>query len=205
MNIKEIVRRYGIVILTSSAIVICLLGFFLWQNTTNAVPIDEEIELFSLIQEEESVQETVEEESSIYVDIKGAVANPGIYEANSQMRVNDIINMAGGFLDIAQTKAVNLAKRVQDQMVIYVPMIDEEMPNEVATTPVQATSQGKVNINTATAEELQTLSGIGSKRAQDIINYRVEHGSFQSVEELQNVSGIGERTMENLRDFVVVR
>ncbi|MBO1307036.1 helix-hairpin-helix domain-containing protein [Enterococcus sp. 669A] len=154
-------------------------------------------------------------ETDWYVDLKGAVANPGMYRIKEGMRLMDAIEMGGGFTDEADRNQVNLAKLLSDQEIVYVPKVGEEIPvvQEAAQGPAAAapTEGGggeeateKININTADAAQLQQLSGIGEKRAQDIINYREENGSFQSVEDITNVSGIGQKTLENLRNSITI-
>lgn len=154
-----------------------------------------------------------------YVDIKGAVKIPQVVPVTPGMRVHDVVEMAGGVTAEADQSQVNLAQLVTDQMVIYVPKVGEEVSPStealVADSQVteSAISEGSedtssegdlVNINTADATILQTLSGIGEKRAADIINYRETNGLFETVDDLDQVSGIGEKTMEKLRPLITV-
>ena len=154
-----------------------------------------------------------------YVDIKGAVKVPQVVPVTPGMRVHDVVEMAGGVTGEADQSQVNLAQLVTDQMVIYVPKVGEEVSpstealvadskvTESAVSEISgdATSGGDlVNINTADTTMLQTLSGIGEKRAADIINYRETNGLFETVDDLDQVSGIGEKTMEKLRPLITV-
>lgn len=154
-----------------------------------------------------------------YVDIKGAIKVPQIVPVTPGMRVHDVVEMAGGVTGEADQSRVNLAQLVTDQMVIYVPKVGEEVspPTEalvadskvtesaVSESSGDGTSDGDlVNINTADTTMLQTLSGIGEKRAADIINYRETNGLFETVDDLDQVSGIGEKTMEKLRPLITV-
>ena len=134
------------------------------------------------------------------VDLKGEVKIPGIYEVESTSRVHDVIELAGGFLETANVNAVNLAEKVRDEMVIYIPHIDEPLPQAERVNETEG--EKKVSLNQATLEEFQTLPGIGPAKAMAIINYREEFGMFNSVDELTNVSGIGEKTLEKLRDHL---
>ena len=134
------------------------------------------------------------------VDLKGEVKIPGIYEVESTSRVHDVIELAGGFLETANVNAVNLAEKVRDEMVIYIPHIDEPLPQAERVNETEG--EKKVSLNQATLEEFQTLPGIGPAKAMAIINYREEFGMFNSVDELTNVSGIGEKTLEKLRDYL---
>lgn len=154
-----------------------------------------------------------------YVDIKGAIKVPQVVPVTPGMRVHDVVEMAGGVTGEADQSQVNLAQLVTDQMVIYVPKVGEEVSpstetlvadsqvteSAVSESSGDGTSDGDlVNINTADTTMLQTLSGIGEKRAADIINYRETNGLFETVDDLDQVSGIGEKTMEKLRPLITV-
>lgn len=154
------------------------------------------------------------ENSNWFADVKGAVKKPGVYPITSQMRVENLIALAGGAMEEADLKRLNLAAQVADQMVVYVPKVGEEVAEEW-TAPVDAAgsagsagssenSDGKINLNTATAAELQTLNGIGEKKAEAIIEYREKNGSFQAVEDLKKVSGIGEATFTKLEELITI-
>lgn len=144
----------------------------------------------------------------IYVDIKGAVKVPGIYQLKNQQRIWDALALAGGVSEDADTAQVNYAQKVKDQMIIYVPKKGEAVAQSLETlqesAPAQQNQEGKINLNTATEAELQTISGIGAKKAQEIIRFRDEQGPFKTVEELKNVPGIGEKTVERLKDMLTV-
>lgn len=149
----------------------------------------------------------------IFIDIKGAVVYPNIYEMTSGQRLYDVVEKAGGFTEHADQNQVNLAQRLQDEMVIYIPMKGEDVPEHLALSPVTPAGKGdetggeetqKININTADAAGLTTLNGIGEKKAQMIIDYREEQGPFIAVEDIKNVSGIGEKSFENLKDSITV-
>ena len=147
-------------------------------------------------------------ETMIYVDIKGAVKVPGIYQLKNQQRIWDALALAGGVSEEADTTQVNYAQKVKDQMIIYVPKKGESVAQSLETlqesAPAQQNQEEKINVNTATEAELQTISGIGAKKAQEIIRFRDEQGPFKTVEELKNVSGIGEKTVERLKDMLTV-
>ncbi|EGO9137187.1 competence protein ComEA [Enterococcus faecalis] len=147
-------------------------------------------------------------ETMIYVDIKGAVKVPGIYQLKNQQRIWDALALAGGVSEEADTAQVNYAQKVKDQMIIYVPKKGESVAQSLETlqesAPAQQNQEEKINVNTATEAELQTISGIGAKKAQEIIRFRDEQGPFKIVEELKNVPGIGEKTVERLKDMLTV-
>lgn len=169
----------------------------------------------SSIVSEASLTESERSPAFLYVDVKGAVVQPNVYQLPVGARVVDAIQAAGGYTMQAATQQINQAQLLSDQMMLYVPTQEElqsESKVEVAqlTSPllennVSESEQGKVNINTATETELTQLSGIGAKKAQAIIEYRQTNGSFQSVEDLQQVKGIGVKLFEKIKDQVIVR
>ena len=164
---------------------------------------------------------SLEESRSIYVDIKGAVRQPGVYEMQAESRLFDLVDQAGGLLPEAASLSINLAQRLEDQMLVYV-MDQAEWQDQVNgleqpsdTVPLQAgplpmgdlgvsTEENLVNINTADQALLETIPGIGPAKAQTIISYRQEQGSFQTIEAIQEVSGIGVKTFEKLKDYICV-
>lgn len=155
---------------------------------------------------EEKKQQT-EQVTEIYVQIDGAVKKPGVYTFSEESRVYELIEAAGGLLPEAYDLGINQAKRLADGEKIYV-YTKEEIENGAGTTDTQnpkgQTDDGKVNINTASVEELMTLSGIGETRAKDIIAYRNAHGAFSLPEDLKNVSGIGDSTYNKIADAIIV-
>ena len=159
--------------------------------------------------QQKSEEKTDSSQEKIMVDVKGAVRQAGVYELPVGSRVYDAVQKAGGMTDEANSQSVNLAQKLEDESIVYVAKNGEEVA-PVASASAGATGgekqskDGKVNLNTATEAELQTIYGIGQKRAQDIIAYREEKGKFQSVDELKNVSGIGQKTLEKLKEHVTV-
>ncbi|MGM0889643.1 MAG: helix-hairpin-helix domain-containing protein [Bacillota bacterium] len=162
---------------------------------------------------EQSVNESAAEPEVIKVDVKGAVKSPGIFTAQAGDRVIDLISSAGSFTEKADTDKVNFAQIIEDQMVIYVPEIGEEDKGNLENIQVgtsgdavtKGTSGGLVNLNTATQEDLQTLTGIGPSKANAILEYRETVGKFKEVDELKQVTGIGDKTFERLRDSISVK
>lgn len=134
------------------------------------------------------------------VDVKGAILKPGVYEMDVDARVNDVIQKAGGFSENADQTQVNLAQKVQDEMIIIIPK-EGELAQGGGNT---GNGSDKIRINYATQDEIESLNGIGPSKAQAIIQYRDEHGFFQTTEDLLEVSGIGEKTLENLQDDIQV-
>ena len=154
----------------------------------------------------EKTEVSTTQETVIFVDIKGAVKNPGVYQMKVGDRVKDALEAAGGLTEEADSQKVNLAKRLEDQMVIVVPKVGEEAEEIPAgETRNEATKEGKVNINTATVEELKTLKGVGEKKAEAIIEYRKKNGSFQTKEDLMKVRGIGKKLFESFQERIVTQ
>lgn len=176
---------------------------------------------------------------TIYVDVKGAVKNPGVYELSNTSRVIDAINLAGGLSDLADTINLNLSKKLSDEMIIIVytktelstyykknnnrnavcaslecvciddyndACISKESANKSnsKTDNTTKSTNSKVSINTATKEELMTLSGIGESKAEKIITYRNDNGKFNSIEDLKKVSGIGDSIFEKIKDKITL-
>ncbi len=137
---------------------------------------------------------------ALVVHVAGWVRHPGVYEFAEGSRVVDAIERAGGAKQGADLAALNLAALLSDGQQVLVPR--RGPPGSTAGTGVAA--NGLININTATAEQLEELPGIGPVLAQNIVDYRTEHGPFATVEDLMNVSGIGEARLEELRDKVTV-
>lgn len=157
----------------------------------------------------EEVPDAMEEPVVLYVHVCGAVEREGVYELNEGARIADAVFLAGGAKDEADTSAVNLAGRVTDGMQVYVPR-EEETAGMVRASFLPegsgslANADGKININTATAEELMRLNGIGERYAMEIVSYRESNGAFSSIEDIKKVHGIGEKTFEKLKDFIIV-
>jgi competence protein ComEA len=161
------------------------------------------------------------------VDIKGEVVIPGIYSLEEGSRVIDVINLAGGLTENANTSVINLSKKITDEMVIIV-YSNEQINNLIDTKNMEKYLQEKcvegdggikndaciednnensnslININTATKEELMSLTGIGESKANDIINYRNNNGPFKSIEEITKVSGIGDNIYSQIKENITV-
>ena len=145
------------------------------------------------------------ERDLITVDVKGAVKSPGIYDLPVGSRVNDAVQKAGGLTEQADSKSINLAQKVSDEALVYVPTKGEEASQQAGSEAPSSTSKDKkINLNKASLEELKQVKGLGGKRARDIIDHREANGKFKSVDELKKVSGIGAKTIEKLKDYVTV-
>lgn len=194
-----------------SVLFVCLIigmGLF-WMNRQG----EEVEEAATSLAETTILPQEVEDKTTIstviYVDVKGEVHHPGVYQMKAENRVKDLIEAAGGFTPLADDQKLNLAQLLEDQMVIVVPKKGEEVNSELAQAPTsqkkEVGKEGKVNINTATVEELKTLKGIGEKKAEAIIEYRKKNGSFKNKEELMKVRGIGKKLYESFQERVIVQ
>ncbi len=144
-----------------------------------------------------------DDDKTIYVYICGAVKNPGVYELPMESRLFQAIEAAGGLLENADERSVNQAQILTDGQEIIVYELGEEIPS--SDNAVSDTSgNGKININTADKDALMELPGIGESRADEIINYRNEHGRFDSIEDIMNISGIKEKMFEKIKDYIEV-
>lgn len=155
-------------------------------------------------------EEMIDEE--IIVHIIGEVANEGIIKIKKDSRLVDVIEKAGGTTEEADLSKVNLAYQVKDGQKIYIPNInDKEIQEYITEEPGDSIiiegkeNKSKVNINTATQTELETLSGIGPSTAVKIINYRKENGEFKQIEDIKNIPGIGEAKFENIKEEICVK
>lgn len=150
----------------------------------------------------------------IAVHVAGAVVHPGVYVLPAESRVIDAVGAAGGSTPAADPNSVNLARRLTDGERLYIPTRAEvaKLGQSAAAAgwdgggaSAVAGGSGRVNLNTATLEELDGLPGIGPTLATRIIQYRAQNGPFNALEELLNVSGIGEKKLADLKDLVTVR
>lgn len=160
-------------------------------------------------------EENLVEEETVTVDIKGAVVNPGVYRVSKNSIVYDVIVLAGGLREDADTSNINLSKAVSSEMMITIYTKDEVLNQEKADTIVEGgkTDSGSsskeetmtlVNLNTADVDELMLLPGIGESKANLIIQYRESCGPFTDKEELLYIKGIGESIYAKLEAFITV-
>lgn len=212
--IIEKIKEYKIIVIC--AVLGLALGAFFLLKPTTQTPVTEtnlQTEVAAVSKDsssEKEVKKEAKEESVeqdlITVDVKGAVKSPGIYDLPLGSRVHDAVQKAGGLTDEADSKSLNLAQKVSDEALVYVPTKGEEAASLQAAsgTSSSTSKEKKVNLNKASLEELKQVKGLGGKRAQDIIDHREANGKFKSVDELKKVSGIGAKTIEKLKDYVTV-
>lgn len=141
-------------------------------------------------------------DEKIFVDVKGAVKHPGVFETTKDKRVKDLIEEAGGLLDDADTSTLNLSQKVKDQMVIYV-LKHGEKPKQISDSS-SSSNTDVININTANKEQLMKISGVGKTKAEAIIAHREKNGDFKKKEDITKVRGIGKSTFEKIKDKIEV-
>ena len=211
--IIEKIKEYKIIAICA-VLGLVLGGFFLIKpsSQTSVKETNLQAEVAAVSKDSSSEKEVKKEEKEespeqdlITVDVKGAVKSPGIYDLPVGSRVHDAVQKAGGLTEEADSKSLNLAQKVSDEALVYVPSRGEETSQRTASgTPSSTSKEKKVNLNKASLEELKQVKGLGGKRAQDIIDHREANGKFKSVDELKKVSGIGAKTIEKLKDYVTV-
>ena len=158
-------------------------------------------------QPEVMAEQESETAGEVFVQVCGAVRTPGVYKVSSTLRVFQVIEAAGGATEQADINAVNMARPVADEMYIYIPTAGEVQENggfDTGTETFSKTGNNKININTATREELMTLKGIGEAKADAIIMYREETGGFTEISQIMNISGIKEAAFNKRKDSIAV-
>lgn len=177
------------------------------DNKENKVLVDNTESIYK-----NSNKNSDEEYKSIIVEIKGEVKNPNVYKMKSQSRLYELIDKAGGYTNKADKTCINASKKLKDEdcIIIY---SKEEMknnkskivPKERLSSPISNEEKEKININTATKEELKSLPGVGEVTAQKIIDYREKNGEFSSIDEITEIDRIGDKTLEKFKDKIDVR
>lgn len=213
-KIKELVLGYwqygALAVLALTAGIVWLTMNHNPEDTTVAVNMSS---ITSSMTTSAMTTSSTESASSGYVYISGAVKHPGLYHVTSKTRWADVVQAAGGLTKDADTAQVNLAQIAHDEENMAVPIKGATATvtasgvvasGSSGASGANASSTAAVNLNTATVTDLQTISGIGPKRAQDIIDYRDQHGGFKSIDELKDISGIGDKTFADMQASVTV-
>lgn len=203
-------------------IIIISICYYIYSENTNFLSMQEqnleidEQESENLNTENNNTTNETKEEIVIIVHVSGAVNQPGIVELSENSRIADAIEKAGGLKDEACIDEINLAYMLEDGIKIHIPTVEEQKEknnlenNNLYITGESKTSEknnnpkktNKININTATQEELETLPGIGPTTSLKIINYRKENGKFKSIEDIKEVIGIGESKFNTIKDMI---
>ena len=218
VDINNLTQTQKRIFIIGIIIAVGIIAFYVYSKDNNYEEIStEEI----MVKNETQTEETTDTEK-IVVHIMGAVKNEGIVELEEKSRVADAIEKAGGVTENAYMKDINLATKLEDGMKIYIPTkeeaelekkngsysynsgINSDANNSEKNNTSGKNISSKVNINTATKEELDTLPGIGESTATKIMNYREENGKFKSIEEIKEVSGIGDSKYEQIKDLIEI-
>lgn len=213
--VRDFLDEYGPQL--KKAAVICLVGLVLFAGFSLFKSSDGLAEASDKggnpsIQSDEYDPERSLSEGTIFVDIGGAVKTPMLAELPDGSRVDDAIQAAGGLKTEADMSSINRAEFLTDGQKVFIPSLALDEDGNVIEGSASAgegsgtvvAAAGKVNINSADSEQLQTLNGVGPATAQKIIDYRQSNGRFSSVEDLKNVSGIGDKTFEKLKDSITI-
>lgn len=187
-------KKYIIVIIPI-VIILLLIVIKLIIISSNKVEIEDDENL------DTSKEEYLDNEY-YYVDIKGCIKNPGVYKLVKGSRVKDVIELAGGLTSDSDTSNINLAKIIEDEMVININSVNDNSGNNYSMNSNNLSDL--ININTASLEQLMALSGIGESKAKSIISYREENGNFKAIEDITKVSGIGQALYEKIKDYITV-
>ncbi|WP_064092422.1 helix-hairpin-helix domain-containing protein [Rossellomorea aquimaris] len=206
---QPLIEKYNTILVVIGIGVVCMVVFFV--NTTSNDPVEEKnLELPFREKMEETTakrdETKINEKNNVFVDVKGEVAFPGLYEVEQGERLKFVIDQAGGFTEEADKKLINLAVKVTDEMLIYVPKIGEmEADAQLITQKGTSSSIQRVDLNTASKEDFETLPGIGPSKATAFVKYREENGPYQKIEDIKEISGVGEKTFEKLKEYIFVQ
>ena len=203
-------KKQKFIIITIAILMLLFIGFYIIRKANSSEYIELETEENEA--EENNILKEQIIEKEIIIHVTGAVKNQGIIKINEGARIADVIDAAGGTTNEADLSKINLAYEVKDAQKIYVPNINDEIDIESVMQEAgenvledNGGKIGKVNINTASQTELETLSGVGPSTALKIINYREENGGFEKIEDIKNVPGIGDLKFESLKESICVK
>ncbi|MEK3890660.1 helix-hairpin-helix domain-containing protein [Bacillus sp. FSL K6-3431] len=189
--------------------IVILIAIFLYysrpQEQAFSEPINTDMQPLESKPPEANMEEMEENNIRIFVDVKGAVHKPGLYEAVEGERIFDIIGQAGGLLDDADENQINFAEKLHDEMVVHIPKVGEDLDEMPANVNSGTKKDGIININKADSTELESLPGVGPAKAKAIIEYREQNGPYQQIDDLQKISGIGPKSFEKLQDLISVK
>ena len=218
MNIKNSIKLVMIIIIVFTLISIVSVKYKLNKEKYQGIEKKEDIEVAKI--------DDASDDSICVIDIKGAIMNPGVYTTSCHDNVSDVIRLAGGLTEEADTSVTNLAKKVTNEMVIIIYTKEEVKNSNIVDTVVKVVEQecicpnvqndgcindkindtiggdNLVNINTATIDELKSIPGIGQAKAEAIINYRKQYGNFKTIEDIKNVNGIGNSLYEEIKAYL---
>ncbi|QSZ26838.1 helix-hairpin-helix domain-containing protein [Aceticella autotrophica] len=204
-------QQYAVIILI--CIALCISGYFIVERSKNQqdIKVQTATAKSSVSNNSKGNNETIknfDSKKELKVYITGLVKSPGVYIMREGDRIDDAIKLAGGVIEGADLSNMNLAEKVKDEQMIKVTKIGENPGNQSSNTGNSsvniAGNNGKININTASKEQLDSLPGIGAVTAQKIIDFREQHGKFQKIDDIMNVPRIGQKLFEQIKDKITV-
>lgn len=217
MNIIKLYNQYKTYIRCFAAVIIILVTGVLYYSLHGDSKDKSREDVYISRKDESQVSDIAlkdvtdsEDEEMIYVYVYGEVNSPGVIGCKKDSRVYEAVVLCGGYTADADESSVNPVRKVSDGQKIYIPHKGEDYSQEIYENDSYMTSQEyketdkRININTATKEQLVTLPGIGASRAEDIISYRSKNGSFKSIEDIKNVSGIKDGAFAKIKDYICV-
>lgn len=204
IRMREFLREYKWFAAGGGMLFILLVCFLLFNNGGDeGIEMIENVSLETEVESEEVETEVDSLPDTVFIEVKGAVKNPGVYEIARDARVTNVLEMAQ-ILPTADLNPINQSQKVFDEMVIYIPLEGEEIGAEFASDSHSKDVSDTININTAEVNDLTTLNGIGEKKAALIVEHRETNGLFMKKEDLMNISGIGEKTFESLESYITI-
>lgn len=210
-KINKIIKNRNLTIVII-AVVLIIISLYIYKENKSKIFMDEYMEDIFVEESDIQVSKTgdtdiflEEPKRIIYVEIKGEVKSPDVYEIEEGSIIKDLIDKAGGLTEKANIEKINRAKKLNDNELIMIP--NDSNINEVSGSDFVNTTEeasGKININTADTSKLKEIPGVGDVKAKSIIDYREKNGGFKSIEDIKNIDGIGEKTFEKIKDSITI-
>ncbi len=211
---SNILIAKGGVILAIVFVIVAGVWYNKQSHSNGVMTMSEEVTQAPVVTIEKGMEAKSQEQ--LYCYVCGAVKKPGVYAFSEGARLNEVINLAGGFTQDAAENYLNLALQVSDEEKVYIPTKKEiqRQGNQVDTgldlqentlQKENSSVEDKLNINTADIDKLTSLPGIGTNKAEKIVAYREEHGAFQGIEEIKNVEGIKEGVFQKVKDLISIQ
>lgn len=199
---------YRNIIIMGFGIILLIASVFIYRDSKKDVFMDEYMDDIFVYENTETLNEVkdvkeVSEVNKFYVEIKGEVIKPDVYEMEEGSIVKDLIDKAGGLKSEANINNINRADKLKENQLIIIPNVNNEEENII----LKFTSEKDelININTGGISDLMEINGVGEAKAKNIIDYREKNGEFKTIEEIKNIDGIGDKTFEKMKDTIKVR
>ena len=218
-NLKEIKINllYRNIIIVTFGIILLIASIFIYKDSKKEVFMDEYMEEIFVYGEADEVNKVsdandlsevndvsnLSEVNMFYVEIKGEVMYPDVYEVEEGSIIKDLIDKAGGLNSEANINNINRAEMLSENQLIIIPNVNDK--EESIAVDFNTEKDVLININTGDISELTKINGVGETKAQNIIDYREKNGEFKTIEEIKNVDGIGDKTFEKMKDSIKVR